>query len=106
MTSTRLLRSVMGRRGTPSTSGVARRRRLAVVRWSRRQTLLGFGSLRFPFTFLGVMALGIALWVVVYLGGHPNMDPVARGIAAATVLLCLAFGTYVLIRRVRRGPHH
>jgi hypothetical protein len=52
------------------------------------------------------MALGIALWVVVYLGGHPNMDPVARGIAAATVLLCLAFGTYVLIRRVRRGPQH
>ena len=72
----------------------------------RLLTLLGFGLLRFPFTFLGLMALGTGLWVVVYLAGHPDLDPVARGIAAATVLICLAFGGYVVIRRVRRGPQH
>jgi hypothetical protein len=68
--------------------------------------LLGFVLLRFPFTFLGLMALGTGLWVVVYLAGHPDLDPIARGIAAATVLICLAFGAYVVIRRVRRGPQH
>jgi hypothetical protein len=52
------------------------------------------------------MALGTGLWVVVYLAGHPDLDPVARAIAAAAVLICLAFGTYVVIRRVRRGPQH
>ena len=62
--------------------------------------------LRFPFTFLGLMALGTGLWVVVYMAGHPDLDPVARGIAAATVLICLTFGTYVVIRRVRQGPQH
>ena len=52
------------------------------------------------------MALGTGLWVVVYVAGHPDLDPVARGIAATTVLICLAFGAYVVIRRVRRGPQH
>jgi hypothetical protein len=68
--------------------------------------LLGFGHLRFPFTFLGLMALGTGLWVVVYLAGHPDLDPAARAVAAAAVLICLALGTYVVIRRVRRGPQH
>jgi hypothetical protein len=52
------------------------------------------------------MALGTGLWVVIYLAGHPGLDPVARAIAGATVLICLAFGAYVVIRRVRRGPQH
>jgi hypothetical protein len=52
------------------------------------------------------MALGTGLWVVVYLAGHQDLDPVARAIAGATVLICLVFGAYVVIRRVRRGPQH
>jgi hypothetical protein len=52
------------------------------------------------------MALGTGLWVVVYLAGHPDLDPAARGIAVAAVLICLAFGAYVVIRRVRKGPQH
>ena len=39
--------------------------------------LLGFGRLRFPFTFMGVLALAIGLWVVVYLVGHRTLDPLA-----------------------------
>jgi hypothetical protein len=59
---------------------------------------------RFPFTFMGVMALGIGLWVVAYLSVHRNLDPVSQGIAASTILLFWGFGGYVLIRRIRRGP--
>jgi hypothetical protein len=86
------------RRGRPELS--------SNTRGSVERTLLGFGLLRFPFTFLGVMALGTGLWVVVYLAGHPGLDPIARGIAAATVLICLVFGAYVVARRIRRGPQH
>ena len=68
--------------------------------------MLGFGRLRFPFTFMGVMALGIGLWVLAYLAGHRNLDPASQAIAAATVLISWSFGAYVLIRRVRRGPQH
>jgi uncharacterized membrane protein len=55
---------------------------------------------------MGVMALGLGLWVVVYLAGHPSLDSGARGIAAATVVLTWGFAAYVLIRRIRRGPQH
>jgi hypothetical protein len=59
---------------------------------------------RFPFTFMGVMALGIGLWVVAYLSVHRNLDPASQVIAASTIVLFWGFGAYVLIRRIRRGP--
>ena len=68
--------------------------------------MLGFGRLRFPFTFLGVMALGIGVWVLVYLTGHKSLDPVSQMIAVATILISWGLGAYVLIRRLRRGPQH
>ena len=68
--------------------------------------LLGFGRVRFPFTFMGVMALAIGLWVVVYLAAHRSLDPVAQELAGATAVVCFGFAAYVLIRRVRRGPQH
>ena len=68
--------------------------------------LLGFGRVRFPFTFLGVMALAIGLWVVVYLAGHRSLDAFAQELAGGTAVFCFAFAAYVLIRRVRRGPQH
>jgi hypothetical protein len=68
--------------------------------------LLGFGPVRFPFTFIGVMALGIAAWVAFYLAGHPGMDPFSEGVAVLTALISFGFGAYVMIRRVRRGPQH
>jgi hypothetical protein len=63
-------------------------------------------AVRFPFTFLGVMALAIGLWIVAYLAGHRDLDPVSQGLAVATVIGSLGFGTYVVVRRVRRGPQH
>jgi hypothetical protein len=62
-------------------------------------------AVRFPFTFLGIMALVIGLWVVVYLAGH-QLDSASRNLAIATVVVSWAFGAYVVIRRVRRGPQH
>jgi len=61
---------------------------------------------RFPFTFLGIMALLFGLWVIVYLAGHPDLDPASRGLALGTVAGSWAFAAYVVIRRVRRGPQH
>lgn len=68
--------------------------------------LLGFGRVRFPFTFMGAMALGIGLWVLVYLAGHRALDQGSQEIAGATALVCFGFAVYVLVRRVRRGPQH
>ena len=55
---------------------------------------------------MGVMALGIGIWVLAYLVGHRGLDPVSQVIAAATILISWSFGAYVLVRRVRRGPQH
>ena len=82
------------------------RHRLAPELLAAARHLLGFGRLRFPFTFMGLMALGIGVWVVVYLAGHRGLDPAAQAIAGATVLISWSFGLYVLVRRVRRGPQH
>jgi len=61
---------------------------------------------RFPFTFMGVMALGIGLWVGFYVAGHPGLDAFSKGVASLTAAVLFGFGAYVLIRRVRRGPQH
>jgi hypothetical protein len=55
---------------------------------------------------MGVMALGIGIWVLAYLAGHGGLDPASQAIAGATVLISWGFAAYVLIRRVRRGPQH
>jgi hypothetical protein len=61
---------------------------------------------RFPFTFLGFLALALGLWVVVYLVGHRSLDQGSQELAAGTAVVCFGFGLYVLIRRVTRGPQH
>lgn len=68
--------------------------------------LIGCGRLRFPFTFMGFMALAIGLWVVVYLAAHRSLDAASQELAAGTAVVCFGFGLYVLIRRVRSGPQH
>ena len=68
--------------------------------------LLGFGRVRFPFTFMGLMALAFGIWVVVYLAAHRTLDPISQELGGATAVACFGFAAYVLIRRVRRGPQH
>lgn len=64
------------------------------------------GALRFPFTFMGGMALVIGLWVLVYLLGHRGLDAGSQGMALGTALVCFGFAGYVVFRRVTRGPQH
>ena len=68
--------------------------------------LLGFWRVRFPFTFMGVMALAIGAWVVLYVAAHRALDQVSQDLAVGTAFVCFGFGGYVLIRRVVRGPQH
>jgi hypothetical protein len=65
---------------------------------------LAWFAVRFPFTLLGLMAIAIGVWVAVYLTVHPGLDPVSNGLAFVTAVGALAFGAYVLVRRLRRGP--
>jgi hypothetical protein len=62
--------------------------------------------LRFPFTFMGILALGIGLWALIYLAGHRGLDSASQEIGLATVVVSWAFAGYVLVRRLRRGPQH
>jgi len=59
---------------------------------------------RFPFTFMGFIALAIAVWVAVYLLGHRGLDAGSQQLAAGTAIVCLLFAVYVFVRRARRGP--
>lgn len=65
-----------------------------------------FWRLRFPFTFMGVMALAMGIWASAYLAVHRTLDAGSQELAAGTAVLCFAFAGYVLIRRIRRGPQH
>jgi hypothetical protein len=55
---------------------------------------------------MGLLALGLGLWVLVYLAGHRGLDPASQGVGLVAVAICLGFGVYVLVRRIRRGPQH
>jgi hypothetical protein len=44
--------------------------------------------------------------VVLYLASHRSLDAGSQELAGATALVCIGFGLYVLIQRVRRGPQH
>jgi hypothetical protein len=55
---------------------------------------------------MGVLALALGVWVVVYLGMHRSLDGGAQALALATAVVCFAFGAYILVRRVIRGAQH
>jgi len=52
------------------------------------------------------MALGLGLWVLVYLAGHRGLDGASQVIGVVTVAISWGFGAYVVVRRIRRGPQH
>lgn len=55
---------------------------------------------------MGVLALAIGIWVVVYLAVHRTLDSGSQELAGGTALVCFGFAAYVLLRRVIRGPQH
>ncbi len=55
---------------------------------------------------MGLMALALGAWVLVYLATHPSMDALALVIGLVTAIICFGFGAYVLVRRLRHGPQH
>ncbi len=59
---------------------------------------------RFPFTFMGLLSVGFGAWMAFYFGRHPFSDPVVALSAWAAAALMVAFGGYVLVRRLRHGP--
>ena len=62
--------------------------------------------MRFPFTFMGVMALGIGVFAAFYVAAHRGMDPLSEGIVVFTAVISFGFGVYVLIWRIRGGVEH
>ena len=65
-----------------------------------------FGEVRFPFTFMGLIALAFGAWAVAYLSAHQALDTTSRWLVVITAAGCFVFALYVLVRRIRRGPEH
>jgi Zn-dependent protease with chaperone function len=59
--------------------------------------------MRFPYTFMGIVSLAIAVFVVAYLAAHRSLDPIATFMALTAAAVALGFAVYVLVRRVLRG---
>jgi putative Mn2+ efflux pump MntP len=58
---------------------------------------------RFPFTFIGVLALGMGVWVGFYTIQHPVRDGVTLAMEIFSGVLLIGFGSYVIYRRLARG---
>jgi hypothetical protein len=54
---------------------------------------------RFPFTFMGFLSLGLGVWIMVYFLIRKPDGPVSGGIEVATAFLMIAFGSWVVWRR-------
>ncbi len=59
--------------------------------------------MRFPFTFMGLLSIGLGAWIAGYGVLHPTHDPVTAGLELAPSLGLVAFGGWLLYRRVTRG---
>lgn len=55
--------------------------------------------MRFPFTFMGFLSLGLGVWIMVYFLIHKPDGPVSGGIEVAMAFLMIAFGSWVVWRR-------
>ena len=59
--------------------------------------------MRFPFTFMGLLSIGLGAWIVGYGALHPTDDPVSTALELVPALGLIAFGGWLLYRRVTRG---
>lgn len=56
--------------------------------------------MRFPFTFMGVLSLVLGVWTMVYFMTRGPDGPVSGGIEVAMALVMIAFGSWVVWRRL------
>ena len=57
-------------------------------------------AVRFPFTLMGVLSLVVGVWIIVYFVLRQPDGPVSGGIEVATAFVMIAFGSWVVWRRL------
>ena len=60
--------------------------------------------MRYPFTFIGLFSLAFGVFLFLYLLVRKPDGPVSGGIEVAMAFTMVAFGSYVLWRRMTHGP--
>ena len=58
---------------------------------------------RFPFTFMALLAIAMGVWILSYVRVGTPTDPIAHAIAAGAGISFLIVGAYLLLRRVLFG---
>ena len=58
------------------------------------------GNVRFPFTLMGILSLLLGVWIMVYFLIRKPDGPVSGGIEVATAFVMIAFGSWVVWRRL------
>jgi hypothetical protein len=64
---------------------------------------IGLDGMRFPFTFMGLLSVAMGAWIGAYALSHPSRDGVTVGLEVVPAVLFVAFGGWVLYRRLVHG---
>ena len=62
-------------------------------------------EVRFPFTLMGIMSLGLGVWIMVYFLVRQPDGAVSGGIEVAMAFVMIAFGSWVVWRRLTGREH-
>jgi hypothetical protein len=62
-------------------------------------------EVRFPFTFMGIMSLVLGVWILLYFLIRQPDGPVSGGIEVAIAFVMIAFGSWVVWRRLTGREH-
>jgi hypothetical protein len=57
-------------------------------------------NVRFPFTLMGILSLLLGVWIMIYFLIRKPDGPVSGGIEVATAFVMIAFGSWVVWRRL------
>jgi hypothetical protein len=60
--------------------------------------------MRFPFTFMGLLAVAVGTWIVGYVALHPTGDALTLGLELVPAAALVGFGAWVLFRRFSGRP--
>ncbi len=61
--------------------------------------------MRFPFTLMGFASLVLGVWIIVYFLIRKPDGPVSGGIEVAMAFVMIAFGSWVVWRRLTGREH-